>query len=86
MVCTTHPLATAYGAEELSAPVAPDVSRWPVAVSSSACIAVVSPCSGEAPVFSSLAPEQAVRRRQAVESTNQCGTGRVRMWNLGAGN
>ena len=64
----------AYRAEELSAAAAPVVSRWAVVVSSSAFIAVVSPRSGAAPVFSSVAPEQAVMMRQAVESTNQCGT------------
>jgi hypothetical protein len=65
--------------------VAPVVSRWAVVVSSSAFIAVVSPRSGAAPVFSSVAPEQAVMMRQAVESTNQCGTGWMRIPNLGAG-
>ena len=74
----------AYRAEELSSAVAPVVSRWAVVVSSSAFIAVVSPRSGAAPVFSSVAPEQAVMMRQAVESTNQCGTGWMRIPNLGA--
>jgi len=75
----------AYRAEELSSSAAPVVSRWAVVVSSSAFIAVVSPRSGAAPVFSSVAPEQAVMMRQAVESTNQCGTGWMRIQTLGAG-
>jgi hypothetical protein len=74
----------AYRAEELSSAVAPVVSRWAVVVSSSAFIAVVSPRSGAAPVFSSVAPEQAVMMRQAVESTNQYGTAWMRIANLGA--
>lgn len=69
----------AYRAEELSAAAAPVVSRWAVVVSSSVFIAVVSPRAGAAPVFSSVAPEQAVMTRQAVESTNQCGTGWMRI-------
>jgi hypothetical protein len=64
--------------------VAPVVSRWAVVVSNSAFIAVVSPRSGAAPVFSSVAPEQAVMMRQAVESTNQYGGGWMRIPNLGA--
>jgi hypothetical protein len=63
--------------------VAPVVSRWAVVVSNSAFIAVVSPRSGEAPVFSTEAPEQAVMMRQAVVSMNQCGNGRLRIRILG---
>jgi hypothetical protein len=44
--------------------VAPVVSVWALVVSRSAFAAVVSPRSGEAPVFSSVAPEQAVMMRQ----------------------